>query len=304
MTHRLLSLVAAVHTPFRPDGTLNLDTVEHQAAHLLRTGVTAAFIGGTTGECHSLTLTERMALTDRWANVVRGTSLRLIVHVGANCLVDARTLAAQAEKLCAHAISALAPSYFKPRSIDALIACCQEIASAAPATPFYYYDIPAMTGVSLSSPEFLAAAPTRIPTLAGIKFTNPDLMAYQQCLHAGDGRFDIPWGVDECLLAAFALGATGAVGSTYNFAAPLYHKMLTAFTAGDLPTAREQQYRSVRLVELLAQFGYMPAAKAVMSFLGVEVGPARLPHTNLTSDQRTALQRALETLGFFDWLHQ
>jgi N-acetylneuraminate lyase len=63
-------------------------------------------------------------------------------------------------------------------------------------------------------PEFLAQARDRIPTLAGIKFTNSDLMAYQLCLHADGGRFDVPYGTDEWLLAALALGAQGAVGSS------------------------------------------------------------------------------------------
>ena len=77
-----------------------------------------------------------------------------------------------------------------------------------------------------------------------------DLMAYQLCLRAGDGAFDVPYGVDEWLLAALALGARGAVGSTYNFAAPLYRRMLRAFAGSDLVTAREEQLRSVRLVRL------------------------------------------------------
>lgn len=301
MTHtKLRGLVAATHTPFNDDGSLNLPVIEKQAAHLCATGVTAAFINGTTGESHSLTLDERLTLADRWSQVTRNTPLKLIIHVGANTLRDAATLAAQAEKLRAHAISALAPSYFKPRSIETLIACCQEITRAAPATPFYYYDIPYFTGVSLSMPDFLAAAQEKLPTLAGVKFSNPDLMAYQKCLHTNNNQFDIPWGTDEYLLAALALGAAGGVGSTYNFAAPLYTRMITAFTKNDLPTARTEQYRAVQLIDLLASFGYMPAAKATMGFLGINVGPARLPHTRLTPDQSIQLRTSLEHMGFFD----
>ena len=302
MISKLQGLVAATHTPFHPDGSLNLAIVERQAQHLLATGVKTAFIGGTTGESQSLSVEERLALATRWAEVIRGSALRLIVHVGSNCLADARTLAAHAQTINATAISAFAPSYFKPKSLDLLIACCADIAAAAPALPFYYYDIPSMTGVAFPMSEFLATAPARIPTLTGIKFTNADLMAYQPCLAAADGRFDIPFGSDEFLLAALSLGATSAVGSTYNFAAPIYHRLLAAFAKGDLPAARVEQYRSVELVALLARFGYMPAAKTVMSFLGVDVGPARLPHGNLTSEQRDELRRALDEIGFFKWI--
>ncbi len=301
-TYSLHGLVAATHTPFQQDGSLNLALVERQAAHLLRNGVTIAFISGTTGECQSLSLDERLGLAQRWLEVARGTALKVSVHVGSNCLADARVLAAQAERLGAISISAFAPSYFKPRSLDVLVAWCAELAGAAPNTPFYYYDIPALTQVALPMPEFLEQAPARIPTLAGLKFTNPDLMAYQLCLRAGGGRFDVAYGSDEWLLAALALGARGAVGSTYNFAAPVYHRLLKAFAAGDLAAAREEQFRAVQLIKLLAGHGFMGAAKGVMTLLGVDVGPPRLPNASLASEEVRQLRGELEAIGFFDWI--
>src|SRR5262245_54074002 len=114
-SQRLHGLVAATHTPFHADGSLNLAIVERQAELMAKWQVGAVFIGGTTGESSSLTVEERRALAQRWSEVVRGSALRLVVHVGANCLEDARALAAQAEQLGAHAIAALAPCYFKPR---------------------------------------------------------------------------------------------------------------------------------------------------------------------------------------------
>jgi N-acetylneuraminate lyase len=196
----------------------------------------------------------------------------------------------------------LSPSYFKPRSVDTLIECCREIASAAPGLPFYFYDIPGFTGVQLSMPEFLRTAPARIPTLAGLKFTNPDLISYQTCLRVDPAKFDLAWGLDECLLAALAVGAIGAVGSTYNFAAPIYHRLMEAFARGEMEAARAEQQRSLQLIDVLAGVGFMGAAKALMGMLGVPVGPARLPNTNLTAEQTRSLQTRLEQLGFFDWV--
>ena len=295
----LHGLVAATHTPFRTDGSLHLEVVAAQAAHLVRNGVGTAFIGGSTGESASLTLEERLALAERWFAVVAGQPLRLVVHVGANCLADACALARHAGERGAAAVSALAPSYFKPRSLDVLIDCCAEIAAAAPRTPFYYYDIPALTGITFSSAEFLEKAPARIPNLAGIKFTNADLMTYQYCLRSG---FDVPYGMDEHMLGALAMGARGAVGSGFNFAAPVYHRMMAAFAAGDMETARAEQFRGVELIRLLAGYGYMAAAKAVMEMLGVAVGAPRLPQAPLPAAQRESLRRDLEALGFFSWI--
>ena len=302
IAHFIKGLIAATHTPFHHDGSLNLSIVEKQASHLQSTGVSAVFVGGTTGESHSLTVAERLALTARWMEVTRGTSLGVVVHVGANCLADVCTLAAQAQALGASAISALTPSYFKPANVPALVDCCVQITAAAPELPFFLYDIPSFTGVSLSMPDFLTMGRERLPTLSGIKFSNPDAMMFQQCLHHSDAAFCILWGMDECLLAGLALGATGAVGSTYNFAAPLYPRIIKAFENNDLPAARMEQMRSVQLVARLSSVGYMGAAKAVMKMLGVDVGPARLPHGNPDAMQIKALQSDLEAMGFFEWI--
>lgn len=299
---KLLGLVAAAHTPFKADGALNLAVVEQQAAHLLKNKVATVFIAGSTGESHSLTLEERRQLAERWCAVTRGTPLAVVIHIGSNCLADARGLAAQAQQLGAQAIAMLSPSYFKPRDLTALIACCADVAAAAPATPFYFYDIPSLTGTNFSMPDFLAQAPAHIPTLAGLKYTNSNLMDYQLCLRAADGRFDIPFGCDEWMLAACVLGAKGAVGSSYNFAAPVYQRLLAALAAGDLAAAQAEQFRSVQLIRVLAGLGYMGASKAVMTMLGVDVGPARLPNTTPTAEQVKQLRSALEQLGFFDWV--
>ncbi|MCX8155215.1 MAG: dihydrodipicolinate synthase family protein [Verrucomicrobiae bacterium] len=298
----LHGLVAAPHTPFRADGSLNLPAVERQAEHLLRHGVRLVFICGTTGEWASLTTAERLALVERWMAVSRGTELKVAVHVGANALEEARLLAAHAHQQGALCIAAVAPSFFKPGTVADLVEWCAAVAAAAPEMPFYYYDIPAFTGVQLSMPEFLEQAVERIPNFAGLKYTGGDLMAYQRCLRVADGALDVAWGRDEWLLAALALGAKGAVGSTYNLAAPLYHRLLRAFEQGDWETARLEQFRAVQLIELLARHGFLAATKAVLGMLGVDVGQVRLPLRALSEAQIQSLRRELEGLGFWDWL--
>lgn len=300
----LHGLIAAVHTPFDASGELNLTIVEHQQQVLLDQGVAGVFVCGSTGESHSLSLEERMALADRWAATSKGTSLQLIIHVGSNCLRDAQTLVRHAATLNAHAVSAQAPSYFRPRSVAELCDWCQQIAASAPETPFYFYDIPVMTGVQLSMPDLLDLASTRIPNFAGLKFTNSDLMSFQLCQRAQGGRFDIAFGIDEMLLAAAVLGARGAVGSSYNFAAPVYLEILTNLAMNNLAAAREHQFRSVQLIRLLASIGYMAAAREVMGMLGAPVGPPRLPNTRLDDAARKKLRSGLEQLGFFDWIHR
>lgn len=83
---RLHGLVVAAHTPFAPDGSLNLMAVEKQAEHFLKNEVSNVLIGGSTGECHSLRCDERRGLAQRRCEVARGTPLAVVVHVGSNSL--------------------------------------------------------------------------------------------------------------------------------------------------------------------------------------------------------------------------
>ena len=300
MSEPLSGLVAAVHTPFLADGRLNLAAVEKQAHHMIASGIRTIFVGGSTGEAHSLTVTERLALTRRWMAVTDGSSLRVVVHVGHNCQSDAIALAQQAAQIGACAIAALSPSYFKPANVAELIDFLAPVAAAAPGLPFYFYDIPGMTGVCLGMVQFLEQAPARIPTLAGLKYTSFDLVQFLEVLRFGGGRFNILYGHDEALLAATALGARGAVGSTYNFAAAISQRLLAAHARGDWASARDEQARSIQLIRLLASFGYLPACKHVMTMLGADCGPARPPLGQLSEQDKSALARQLEETGLWE----
>jgi N-acetylneuraminate lyase len=237
-------------------------------------------------------------LTARWCQAAKGTPLRVVAHVGTNSITEAVSLAAEAEKQGVSAIAALSPSYFRPRSVEDLVDTMAMVAAAAPATPFYFYDIPSMTGVQLSMPTFLDQASRKIPNLVGMKFTNMDLASYTQCLQQDDGLWDIPFGCDEALLPALALGARGAVGSGYNFVGEHYSRLIEAWKKGDLTRARRLQCQGIQLVQRLVPFGYLPAAKTVMEWLGVPVGPTRLPLRSLNEPQRRQLREGLESDGW------
>ncbi len=295
-------LCTATHTPFHADGSLNLDAVGPQAAYLRGNGITSVFIGGTTGESSSLTAAERAALNDRWAVVGPDHGIDVVVHVGAHCLTEAAQLAAHAERNRAKAVSMIAPSYFKPRTLADLVASCALVAKAAPRTPFYYYDIPGMTGITgFPVDVFLQAASKEIPNLAGVKYSHPDLEAMRRAQALEGGRFDLPYGIDERFLSALRAGATAGVGSTYNFNAGPLRRAIAAHGRGDAATAEAEQAKVQPVVDILASRGYMGAAKALMGHLGVPLGPARLPNGNPTKEEFTALLAELEAIGFFGW---
>ena len=294
----ITGLVAAPHTPLRADGELHLPAIEQQIAVLVEGRISAAFVCGTTGEGMSLSTPERMRVAARWVEAAP-RSLPVIVHVGHASLAEARTLAAHAQSIGALAISAMAPNFFKPRSIEDLASFCAHVASAAPALPFYFYHLPSMTGVSFPMAEFMQRAIERIPTFAGLKFTHDDLGELQRCLRVAAGELDVLFGRDEMLISALELGAVGAVGSTYNYAAPIYHNLIAAFRAGNIVEARECQVAVRRFVDILCRYGEIPAAKAIMQMIGVECGPPRSPMEELSHERVLALFEEIKGMNIF-----
>ncbi len=259
----------------------------------------AAFVCGTTGEGASLSTEERMAVAEAWVRT-SDERFRVIVHAGHTSLPEARQLAAHAREIKAHAVSVLAPYFFKPASPAALTSWCAAVAESAAPLPFYFYHIPSMTGVSLPVVDFLGDAVPRIPNLAGVKFTYEDIEDYQKCVAFGEGSLDILFGRDEMLIEGLQAGAGGAVGSTYNYAAPLYLAIIDAFAQGDASRARELQDKAIHMIALCNGTGvtHLAASKAIMASLGVDCGPVRPPLQPPEAHRIADLHVALAEIGF------
>jgi len=296
----LTGLVAATYTPYLPNGEVNFEMIPRLVDHLARNEVAGMYICGSTGEGPSLTMEERTAVGEAYVKANRGR-LRTIVHVGHTCLADSQKLAEHATSIGADAISAIAPYYFKPDTVETLIAYFKEVAASAPTLPFYYYHIPALTGLVVDPAVFLQQAEKAIPNLRGIKFTDKDLSLFNACQDVHEGRFDILFGRDEMLLSGLAAGTNGAVGTTYNYAPKLYMKVIRAFKAGDIEEARKWQRIAVRTIHALINVGGPAALKYPMQRLGLDCGQSRLPMKQLTSGEMKAIDDHLEALGFDEW---
>jgi N-acetylneuraminate lyase len=298
---KITGLVPATFTPMHDDGSLNLDMIPALAVRLMNQGASGLYVNGSTGEGVSMTSDERRAAAEAWVEAVEGR-IPVIVQVGHNSLAEARGLAAHAQAIGATAISATPPNYFKPKTLDTLIDCMTFVAAGAPDLPYYYYHIPAVTGVDFDMVELLRLGAQRIPTLAGVKYSKPTIFEMQACTLFDGGRYNILFGSDEMLLSGLVGGAHGAVGSTYNYAIPLYQAVIAAYQAEDMVEAQRLQGVAAQLVRPIYRFGGAPALKAVMKIIGLDCGPSRLPQQTLTPAQVDALEREMTELGLFEWV--
>ena len=296
---KLTGLIAAPFTPMHENGSLNVSLVPEYYQFLKHTKVIGAFINGSTGEGVSQTKEEKKLVAEAWANATKDDKdFKVINLVGGTSLEDCKEMAAHSQEVGLYAVSFTAPFYFKPGSAQALADCCKEVAAAAPDIAFYYYHIPVLTGCDISMFDMLNAVNGSIPNFAGIKYTHEDFMDFLSCMYVENGRYDMLWGRDENMLSALVLGSFGAVGSTYNYAAPLYYDMQDAFKSGDLIKARDLQQQSIDMIRLLGKYGGIATGKAFMKLVGLDCGGFRLPVKNMSAEQFENFKKDVAAVGF------
>lgn len=295
----LKGLVAAPFTPMHQNGCLNIELIPEYYQFLKRNMVTGAFICGSTGEGVSLTIQERKEVARAWAQAAQNDKdFKVILFIGGNCISDCKEMAIYAERIGLFAVAFTSPFYFKPVNISLLAACCKEIADIIPSMPFYYYHIPVLNGVGFPMIELLMNIEGLIPNFAGIKYTHEDFMDFLSCIHFREGKYDMLWGRDENLLAALAVGTRCAVGSTFNYAAPLYYDLINAFNNHDLERAKALQQQSIDMITFLRKYGGIATGKAYMKLVGLDCGEFRLPVKNMNNKQFEFFKKDTEQINF------
>lgn len=297
---KIAGLVAAPFTPMHPDGEINAGIIEKYHSLLVSNGVVGAFINGSSGEGVSTTNREKLIVAEAWAKASSGSTLKVISHLGGTCYRDCIELAAESQKMGLHAVSVTSPSYFKPANVKMLAEFFARVAESVPGMPVYYYHIPVLTGGNFNMIDFVREVAPRVPNFAGIKYTHEDFMDFLSCLNYDNGKYDMLWGRDENLLSALVLGARGGVGSTYNYAAPLYNKLIEAFDRNDLITARALQQKSIDMITLLGRYGGIATGKAYMRYIGLECGEFRLPVRNMNGSDYQMFLGDVKNLGMDD----
>jgi len=278
---RFEGLIAAPFTPMDNKGEIIYSQISSYYYFLEKNKVVGAFINGSTGEGVSLSQKEKMKTVEAWTACSKEKkTVQVISLVGGTCYKECIENAQHSAENGVDAVAILAPYYFKPAGAKQLAEFCGLIAEAVPQTPVYFYHIPVLTGCNVSMYDFLQEAAPVIPNLVGIKYTHEDFMDFLSCIHFMNGKFEMMWGRDENMLSALVLGSRSAVGSTFNYAAPLYYQLIDAFDKGDLIAARKLQQMSIDMIRLLGKYGGIATGKAYMKFVGIEMGQFRLPVKN------------------------
>jgi len=272
--HGIGRVVTAMVTPFRSDGSLDLDGVAVLAEHLVTHGSDTLLVNGTTGESPTLQGDEPLEVLRVVRDTVAG---RATVMLGTGSNDTAKTIAAtsRAAAAGADAVLVVTPYYNRPdqRGLEAHF----KAAAAATDLPMVVYDIPSRSARAVEVATHLALA--EVENIVGVKDATAD------CGRAGDlllstagapGGYAMWSGADEVNLPLLAVGAVGVVSVASHLVGPEIAAMIAAFPTDP---ARARSLHLACLPVHRALFGEPSPAplKGALARLGLPAGPVRPP---------------------------
>ncbi len=284
---RIEGVITAMATPFREDGTVDLDGARRLAAHLLEHGSHGLVIAGTTGECPTLTDGETIELL-KAVRAELGDETLLICGTGTNDTQHSRELTKMAADAGANASLVVVPYYNKPNRAG-IRAHFEAVAEAVPELPMVMYNIPARVIVN-ADPELLGELGRDVENIVAVKQANDEDLGPIEGLKLLAGN-------DNTLLRVLELGGSGGITVASHVVGDQMRQMWEAAQNNDLEQARQIDAELTPVYEGLSVTTNPIPLKAALEMLGLAPGRLRLPLVPADTEQRAAVKTALEGIG-------
>ena len=281
----------ALVTPFTVEDKVNVVVLRELVEYLLDKRVGGFYVCGGTGEGLFMLPEERKLVTETVVDQVNGR-VPVIAHIGSMVVSDAVELAEHAQEVGAAGISSVIPPMFQDG--ESLYTYFARVGAGAP-------DLPLLTYI-FGGPMDAVALMRRlmeIPTVAGTKYTGPNMYEFREIVELRGDNWSIFSGMDEQCIYAAMQGACGNIGSTLNYMPGIYREVHNSYKKGDIAQGQELQVRANQVTRVLFSFGFFGALKEVMRMLGFDCGKPRLPHLPFAEEKRNDLRAQLEAIDFF-----
>jgi N-acetylneuraminate lyase len=277
----------ALLTPFDSSDRVNKKALQDLVNYNLQKGVKGFYVDGSTAEAFLLSQDERKYIMEIVSGAAAGRCT-LIAHVGCISTKHSIELARHAQELGYDAISSVAPFYYK-FTFEEIKKYYLDIVDAVN-LPMFIYNIPVYSGVNLTVEninEFL-----NDERFIGVKHTSTDFFTLERIkkMHSDKIIFN---GYDENFLAGLAMGADGAVGSTFNFMAEKFIKIMEYFNNGEIAKAQKLQCEANNIIQALIKVGVMAGTKEILNIMDFDFGYTRAPLRRLTQDETEYLKQAV-----------
>jgi 4-hydroxy-tetrahydrodipicolinate synthase len=282
-------ILTAILTPFRPDGSVDVDKFRELAAFLVDNGSDGVVVAGTTGEAPTLSDGEKLELFAAARDAV-GDRATVVANTGTYDTEHSVHLTEQAHELGVDGFLAVTPYYNKPPQ-RAIVRHMQEIAAATD-KPVVVYNIPSRVVVDIA-PETMDEL-ADIDNVVAIKQAHDDLA---EAKHVVDAGLALYAGDDVLVFPFLELGGTGGICVHTHIWGAQTREMVRRYRDGDVAGAKALNDEMAPAYALLkVQTNPIPI-KAAMNLLGHELGGYRLPMVDPTEHELAQVRDCLERAG-------
>jgi 4-hydroxy-tetrahydrodipicolinate synthase len=278
-------LLTAMVTPFRPDGSLDIDGAARLATYLVdEMHNDGLVISGTTGESPTTSDAEKEALLRAVVEAV-GDRAHIVAGVGTYNTQHTVELAGMAEKAGATGLLVVTPFYNRPPQAGLL----RHFTAVADATglPILLYDIPVRTGTAINTDTLCRLAEHE--RIVGVKDAKGLLAETSWVTMRTDLAFYS--GDDANTLPMLAIGGVGVVGTSSHLTGVGTKAMIEAYERGDVAEALRLHRALMPLFTGIFRTQGTILVKAAMNARGLPAGPVRSPLVDAT-DAEVAQLRA------------
>ena len=283
----------AIITPFKPNGDVNFEKMAELVEEQIAGGTDAIIVCGTTGESSTMTHEEDNEVI-RFVCQQVAHRIPVIAGTGSNCTREAVQKSKDAEAAGADGLLLVTP-YYNKATQNGLIRHFTEIANAV-SIPILLYHIPSRTGVTMK-PETIVKLCREVPNIVGVKEASGNFSAIAEILHLGGSDVDVYSGNDDQIVPLLSLGGKGVISVLSNIAPRQTHEICENYFKGNTEKARQMQLEALPLINaLFCEVNPIPV-KAAMNLMGKEVGPMRLPLTEMEPENQARLKKAMEDYG-------
>ncbi len=282
----------ALVTPFRKDGTLDLDALRRIVQLQLRAGIDFLVPCGTTGETPTLEHAEYLAVV-RTVVQEAGGKVPVIAGVGGNNTRKLIDLAAEVSGLGIQGILSVAPYYNKPTQ-EGLY---QHFRALAESThlPMILYNVPGRTSSNIE-PATVARL-SKIANIIGIKEASGSIVQQMEVLAAVPPSFRVLSGDDAFTFPLMALGGVGIVSVVSNEIPAEMTRLAHLLLEGKLEAARQLHFNLLPLMQVnFIETNPIPV-KAALAMMGMLEEVYRLPMVPMKAENRTKLEQVLAAQG-------
>lgn len=287
------TVITAMITPFKADGSVNYEVAGKLAANLVDNGTDTLVICGTTGESPTLSWDEEYQLFVEVLQAVAGKA-KVIAGCGSNSTKEAIAATEKAARIGVHGSLQVVPYYNKPPQAG-LYKHFQAIAQGCPDLPMLLYNIPGRTGQNLSPETVVKLA--QIDNIVGIKEASGNLDQASEIRRLTPQEFQIYAGDDSLTLPLLAVGAKGVVSVASHLVGNQLKQMIESFNVGKIQIATEIHLQLFPLFKSLFLTTNPIPVKQALKLQGWEVGSVRPPLCEADAEICQKLEDVLHQLG-------